>query len=126
MGIKKAAKTVVTGVRWGADGKAKEVGNPHLRTVSGTPVPYIKSHESYKQDGASTEGLKPKFTHVPRSGKLLEARGWSIGEDCDTCWCVVLCDVVTAHHGARREEGMAGAKSSQTIAFRLEHLNVKR
>ena len=38
----------------------------------------------------------------------------------------MLCDLVTAHHGARREEGMAGAerKSSQTTAFRLPRRRV--
>ena len=66
---------------------------------------------------ASSEALEPTFTHVLRSGKFLEARGWSIGEA--LCHLLVLCDVVTARHehDERRGWRVRGRKSLSNESF---------
>ena len=51
---------------------------------------------------ASTEGLTKQITHVPRSGNLLEARGWSIGEGRATCWCCATSSPPITEHDERR------------------------
>ena len=51
IGIKAAAKTVLSGVRWGSDGKPKPIGFLKLCTADGRTVPIIGAHEAYKHLG---------------------------------------------------------------------------
>jgi hypothetical protein len=51
IGIKAAAKTVLTGVRWDADGKPKPIGFLRLCTADGRVVPIVGAHEAYKHLG---------------------------------------------------------------------------
>ena len=50
IGIKKAAKTVLTGVEW-RGGKARQALNPRLYTAAGAEVPFISFDEAYKHLG---------------------------------------------------------------------------
>ena len=51
IGIKAAAKTVLTGARWSPDGRALPIGLLRLCTADGRVVPVIGAHEAYKHLG---------------------------------------------------------------------------
>ena len=51
IGIKQAAKTVLTGVRWGPGGKARRIGLLRLVTADGREVPITSPHVAYKHLG---------------------------------------------------------------------------
>jgi len=50
LGIKKALKTVVTGVRY-EGGRPRAVGDPGLRLPDGTAVPFVRHEVLYKHLG---------------------------------------------------------------------------
>ena len=51
LGIKKVAKTVVTGVAYDAQGRPVKVSDPRLEHRSGVYVPFMHHDEAYKHLG---------------------------------------------------------------------------
>ena len=140
LGVKKLAKTVVTGVEW-VDGVARSPGDPLLRLNGGGHVPFLPCDRWYKHMGwlrtasaddraawsDESKGLRAKLRHALR--RLWQVRRGALTESefvmvsnvfCSAGWRVTIFRPTSSPSMRRRRSranGVASSTGSSTGIF---------